>query len=258
MDQVLIGRVLGPAAVAHYAVPMSLVGRSQVVVLALGRALFPRFSRLNELDAKMLAERAVVSLGYAYGAICGAAMILGGPFLTIWVGGEFGAQATPVMEVLLIGAWANGLAVVPFALLQGRQRPDSVAKIHMFEVVPFVLLLWVLIHSLGLLGAAIAWTVRAAVDAIMLAKLARFEMSATVRTLLPPFVLLMAIYAIVQIGISVAWLVVFALLSTALFVAGAILFDPTSRQGLFGLSGRIRSAFRGASRESAISPQRRC
>ena len=44
-DQMIIARMLGAAAVAHYAVPINLAIRSQVLAQALARTLFPRLSR---------------------------------------------------------------------------------------------------------------------------------------------------------------------------------------------------------------------
>jgi hypothetical protein len=46
-DQFLIGSIVGIAAVAHYAVPMSLVQRSNAIPVAFGRTFFPRMSSLS-------------------------------------------------------------------------------------------------------------------------------------------------------------------------------------------------------------------
>jgi O-antigen/teichoic acid export membrane protein len=249
VDQLLVGSALGTAAVAHYAVPMSIVGRSQIVVLALARALFPRFSRLAHQEAKDLAERVVVSLAYAFGGICACVLILGGSFMSLWVGAEFGARATPVIQILMIGAWANGIAIIPYILLQGRQRPDLVAKTHICELVPFVLLLWLLIHQMGVLGAAIAWTLRATADAILLLGFCRFGMVLTAR-LLPPLALLLAAYAVAQVGLPVLWELLLAVVTVPLFVAVSAMLDVTSRNLLLGLFGKAGQA----SRQSAAVP----
>jgi O-antigen/teichoic acid export membrane protein len=248
IDQLLVGSALGTAAVAHYAVPMSIVGRSQIVVLALARALFPRFSRLDHQEAKDLAERIVTTLAYAFGGICGSVLILGGPFMSLWVGAEFGAQVTPVIQILMIGAWANGIAFIPYVLLQGRRRPDLVAKAHICELVPFALLLWLLIHWMGVPGAAIAWTVRAMADALLLLQLCRFRMLLITRLLLP-FALLLTAYAVAQVALSGLWELFFAGATLPLFVAVSIMFDATSRNLVRELRGRIGHAVR----ESAVS-----
>jgi O-antigen/teichoic acid export membrane protein len=103
-DQFLIGVLLGPSAVAHYVVPMNLASRSQIVATALASALFPRLSRESGQIAGELTQRAGVALAYAFSALCGPAIILAEPFLRLWLGADFAAQAGPVARVLLVGA----------------------------------------------------------------------------------------------------------------------------------------------------------
>jgi O-antigen/teichoic acid export membrane protein len=249
IDQLLVGSALGTTAVAHYAVPMNIVGRSQIVVMALARALFPRFSRLEHEDANNLAERVVTTLAYVFGGICGSVLILGGPFMSLWVGADFAMQATPVLQILMIGAWTNGLALIPYVLLQGRQRPDLVAIAHICEVVPFALLLWLLIRWMGVPGAAIAWTVRATADALLLLLLGRFGIRLIAR-LLPPFALMLAAYAVAQVAMPAAWELFLAVVTIPLFVAISAIFDTSSRSLLLGLFSRIGRA----SGEPAVSP----
>jgi O-antigen/teichoic acid export membrane protein len=240
IDQVLVGLTLGTSAVAHYAVPMSMVGRSQIVVQALARALFPRLSRLGDGEAKDLAGGALVLLAYAFGAVCSCVIILGGAFLSIWVGAEFGTPAAPVIQALMIGAWANGLASIPYTLLQGQRRPDLVAKAHICEFAPFVILLWLLIHWIGLNGAAIAWSLRAGVDAFLLLKLSGLAPRFFSR-MLPPLVLLLAAYVFAQTDPSPMWSVPVSIASVPIFVACAAICDADARRALRGLCNRIAS-----------------
>jgi O-antigen/teichoic acid export membrane protein len=57
-DQFIIGSVMGVASVAHYAVPMNLVQRSNAIPVAFGRTLFPRMSSLSSDAAYALGTRA--------------------------------------------------------------------------------------------------------------------------------------------------------------------------------------------------------
>jgi O-antigen/teichoic acid export membrane protein len=107
------------------------------------------------------------------------AMVAMYPFLNVWIGAERAAAAAPVGVLLLVGVWANGMAFVPHALLQGQGRPDLPAKFHLGELVPYLLLLWLGLRLGGLSGAAVAWVVRAGVDAGLLfyaSRLLRREM----------------------------------------------------------------------------------
>lgn len=241
IDQVLIGSTQGPIAVAHYSVPMNLVGRSQTIATALARTLFPRFSRLSSAQAVELAEKSTISLAYMLGAVCSSAIIIGKPFLTWWVGSEFASYAIPVFEILMIGAWINGVAFIPFFLLQGQGRPDLGAKLHALEFLPFIFVLWILLQNFGLPGAALAWTIRVTADAIILFQIAKFRWRHLLR-LVPVSLLLLASYGIARaIDIAPLWSV---LVAGAIFLtcAGfALVFDATSRQLLLDLRRRLIS-----------------
>jgi O-antigen/teichoic acid export membrane protein len=97
------------------------------------------------------------------------------PFLAWWLDAQFSSEAAPVGEILVVGLWANCLAYVPFALIQGRGRPDLTAKFHLVELLPYLTLLWMAVEWNGAVGAAIAWSLRAWVDAALLFWASRFR-----------------------------------------------------------------------------------
>jgi O-antigen/teichoic acid export membrane protein len=97
-----------------------------------------------------------------------AAVIVIKPFLSVWIGAGFAEIAAPVGEILLIGVWINSLAWVPAVMLQGQGRPAIVAKLHALELAPYVAVLWIGIAWAGLPGAAWAWVLRVAVDALLM------------------------------------------------------------------------------------------
>jgi O-antigen/teichoic acid export membrane protein len=168
LDQLLIGSIVSVASVAYYAVPMSLVTRSQIFAGALARTLFPRMSNANREEARHLAQRALLALAYGYAAICAPAVVLIPTFLSCWIGADFAASAAPVAQILFLGAWINGLAFLPYGMLQAQGRPDITGKLHALEVVPFVAVLYVLTSVYGIAGAAVAWTLRNSADAACL------------------------------------------------------------------------------------------
>ncbi len=191
LDQFVIGSSVGVAAVAHYVVPMNLVTRSQIFAGALARTLFPRLSNSTPAEARRLASDAAVSLAFGYGAICAPAMILTPVFFRHWIGAEFARHSTPVAEILFFGAWINGVAFVPFGLLQSQGRPDVTGKFHAAEVLPFVLVLWACTSAFGIRGAAAAWSLRCAVDALLLIWASHLPRGAVLKALAAPLALLL-------------------------------------------------------------------
>lgn len=231
IDRLFVGSLLGATAVAHYVVPMTLVVRSQIVASALSRATFPRFSQMSRQKAIDLGESAAVSLGFLYGAMCASAIILSRPFMDLWMGPAFAVEAAPVLEVLLMGAWINGVAFIPHGMLQGQGRPDVVAKVHAFEIGPYVLLLWFLLSKFGILGAAIAWNVRVAIDAGILLKLAGYR----ARNLIGLAIglgLMLASYALAirMEGAALIWSFVLASAVFLVFAGLAFIFDENVRR----------------------------
>jgi O-antigen/teichoic acid export membrane protein len=109
--------------------------------------------------------------------VCAPAMFLANFGLELWLGKSFANEASTVARIILLGVWVNGLAFVPFTLLQSQGRPDLPAKLHVMELVPFIAVLWFCLHTFGLAGAAIAWTARVVTDAALMFWGAGFSLS---------------------------------------------------------------------------------
>jgi O-antigen/teichoic acid export membrane protein len=65
---------------------------------------------------------------------------------------------------LAVGVLINGLAHIPFVLVQGAGRADVTGKLHLLELPLYVALLWWLTATHGVIGAAWAWTARVTAD----------------------------------------------------------------------------------------------
>lgn len=172
-DRFFIGAILGAASVAYYDVPFRLAQKAQIVPDALSQALFPRLSGETRGVATATAFTATAAVNGFMTPVVVVAVLLVRPFLTLWVGADFARHAAPVGAALLLGMWINSLAYIPFAKLQAEGHPGWVANVHVLEVIPYVAGLWWALHRFGLVGAAVAWTVRVAVDAALLFWLGR-------------------------------------------------------------------------------------
>lgn len=164
VDRLVIGSVLGPQAVAYYQVPSNLAVRIRVLPGAICGTLSPRLASLDKQSAMTLANRAIRGLSAALTPMIVFGIFLMQPFLTLWVGHDFALKAAPVGTVILVGVWFNCLAHVPYCHVQAIGRPNVGAYNHAAEIIPYILCLWVALHSLGLIGAAYVWSLRVAVD----------------------------------------------------------------------------------------------
>ena len=155
---------------------------------------------------------------------------------------RFASHTTQVVELLMVGAWINGIAFIPYSLLQGQGRPDTVAKLHALELPPYAIALWLLLSSFGLPGAAIAWCGRVAIDAAVLFKLARLRSHQLIR-LIPALGLVLTSYLIAHSSTSSAlYRIIFAGVVFFAFLGCAIALDATSRKLLQTLGQRLASA----------------
>jgi O-antigen/teichoic acid export membrane protein len=167
-DRMLIGSVLSAQAVAFYTVPYNLVTRLSVLPGALSTSLFPKLSRQNATESRAAAHEAVIALAAVTTPLIVAGILALPIFMRLWVGAGFALQAAPVGIIFMVGVWVNGLAYIPYGLLQASNRPNVTAKFHALELLPFLGLLWFGLHQFGLIGAAWAWTLRVAADAALL------------------------------------------------------------------------------------------
>jgi len=131
--------------------------------------------------------------------------------------------------ILLVGCWTNAVGFIPFTLLQSQGRPDLSAKIHMAEIVPFLLSVWSLSRRFGLPGAALAWTLRVTVDLSIMLAAARM-LRAGLSAIVAPAALVMLAAGIALIvqptGLyALAWA---SCLGVAA-IAAALILDETTR-----------------------------
>ena len=176
LDRFLIGALVSMTAVAYYATPYEVVTKFLLLPGALMGVMFPAFSASYAQDGKrtaLLFRRSVKSLFLVLFPIMLCTVALAQDGLKLWLGAEFAQHSFRVLQCLAVGVFINSLAYVPFAFLQGVGRPDLTATLHLTELPLYLGLLWWLIGTRGIEGAAFVWTARVAVDALFLFGLAK-------------------------------------------------------------------------------------
>ena len=182
MDRFLIGAVVSMTAVAYYATPQEVVTKLSIIPGALMGVMFPAFSTALVQDRTRAARLFDRTLNYIFISLFPAVLIivtLAKEGLTFWLGSEFAANSTLVLQLLAVGVLINSFARVPSGLVQAAGRPDLTAKLHLFELPFYLLVLWWLVGAHGIIGAAMAWVLRVAVDTIVLFVMTHRLLSAT-------------------------------------------------------------------------------
>lgn len=199
VDQVMIGAIQGVARVAAFAVPMNLVQRTQVIGAALARTLFPRLSSASEAEAEAAQRSAILALGHCFGMVCFGGILLLRPFLELWVGRGMADQAAPIGEILFFGIWINSVASVSLTYLLARGMPRLLVKLQLIELLPCVAMFWAMTHFFGVVGAAVAFSIRCLLDAALIMAAARIRLRDAWQLAGPALVLLAG--AMVSLGV---------------------------------------------------------
>jgi O-antigen/teichoic acid export membrane protein len=171
VDRVVIGALLPVAAVAYYVTPYEIVTKLWVIPGAVAGAVFPALAgnyALNRLHARELFFAGVRATMAALFPVVLILFTLAPEGLRLWLGSEFARESTQVLRWLAAGVLINSVGQVAGAAVQGAARPDLAAKLHAAELPFYMVSLWFLVREYGVAGAAIAWTLRVGVDAVVL------------------------------------------------------------------------------------------
>ncbi len=171
IDRYIIAYFVTAAAVSYYVTPYEIVMRLQLIAAAVTSAYLPLFSRLQSNGKgalyqvyqeanKLVYWPTLMSAGLLY--------LFAAEFLSKWIGPEFSEQSATVMKILCVGIVYNSQALVPYTLLQAVAKPKWIAINHILELPVYLILLWWATTTYGLIGAAVASTVRVVIDYLIL------------------------------------------------------------------------------------------
>ncbi len=168
MDRLVIGSVLSLSAVSYYSTPFDIIMRALIVPGAIAGVCFPLFAASTAAVARRIFWQSCLAVGVAMGLMLLLVWPLGERLLAWWLNPEFARHSAPILLWLALGVALNGLAHIPFAYVQGRGQAKVTAQFHLLELLVYLPLLWFCIHWQGIVGVALAWTLRAALDALCL------------------------------------------------------------------------------------------
>ena len=232
LDRLVIGSIDGASKVAHYSIPFNLGERSVVIARSFAGALFPDLaSKSSEQRTRSAAEAALVNLSLTL-PVAVTAIVLVEPFLAWWITDSFAEKTHWAAQFILVGWWINGVAQVAFVKLQADDRPGTIAKCHLVEVIPYLLLLFICVDKLGIIGAAIAFSMRTTVDLFLLS-----YYGGILRHIFWPFVLALVLVLVAMVlhidhslVISRLWLLISLIILALSFGRGSVLALAWSRR----------------------------
>lgn len=226
LDRFLIGALLSTAAVAFYTTPYEVVSKILQIPLALTGVLFPAFAASFAAQSTRTYELYIGGVKAVFLLLFPLILLIvtfSGEGLALWLGSEFAANSSRVLQYLAVGLFLNGLAQLPYALTQAVGRPDVTAKLHMVELPLYLPLLWLLSLKMGIEGVALAWVLRAAVDMLFLFIFAARLFPGAARNCFSPSAALFAALAAFACAAATPGLAMRAMVFSALLGAFALL-----------------------------------
>ncbi len=177
LEKLLLPRYASLQALAFYSVAFTLANLLTQLPVAMLQSLVPAFSQLhasgNAAGLQMLYRRGL--RGMLYWTLPGTVFICAAayPFFSIWAGPRFGQGSTLPLYLLVGGIACEIISYVPYALLITFGRTDIIARCQLSLIIPYLIVAVVLIQRYGAAGAAVAWSLRALLTAILFASFAR-------------------------------------------------------------------------------------
>lgn len=176
LDRFVVAAMLGTSAVAYYVAPYEVVTKMWAVPAAISGVLFPLFAKGWQTDpvnsAKLLNKGITYVLIFLYPPVLFISLFAN-EWLLFWLNKDFSSNGAAVVGWLAAGVLANSVAQIIFAKVQGAGRADWTAKLHLLEIIPYLIFLLFALQQFGIAGAAFAWFLRVTVDMLGLAYMTR-------------------------------------------------------------------------------------
>jgi O-antigen/teichoic acid export membrane protein len=156
-DQIILSATAGVTALPHYAIPLGAVSRAAIIPGGIARALFPHLASSLQNHAISAVMTPLCLLGFIWLDVA----------FRLWLGSSLEPSMPLIGQIGLFGMWALSFAQVPAVLAQAQGRAHLIALVHVGEVVPYLVAMYLAASKYGLIGAACVWTARCYIDAVL-------------------------------------------------------------------------------------------
>jgi O-antigen/teichoic acid export membrane protein len=158
-DTIVIGAFLGPAMVPFYAIPQNLVRYIQTLGWTLSHAFMPLFSDLAARSRQaeirqiyLVSSKVVAGLVLAIGV---GVVLVGTPFLALWIGPEYTVQSDLIILLLVVFTVLPLLNPFSSRYLTAIDRHAIFAKLMPVAAFVNLGLSLLLVESYGIIGVAV-------------------------------------------------------------------------------------------------------
>lgn len=157
-DKLILGALVGMSALTHYAVPFMLVNRVFALSYRLGGVLFPVASALAaNRDIERLRELYLYAARYVFFINAGLSLLLvtlAHEILLHWVGPSLATGGAAVLILIAFASLIDSLTNAPSLVNDGLGNPHISGGFAVSRALLGIALTLILVHQLGLIGAA--------------------------------------------------------------------------------------------------------
>jgi len=171
IERFMIASLISVSALTFYSAPYELVSKLLIFPMAIVPSLFPYFSYHGSKKSSEVSEITSRTLKYLLLVLTPAVAIFvffAHEIMLLWLGPQFAAQSTLVLQITTLGFFLNAFAFVPFTSVQALGRPDLKAMQDMVTIPIYVALAWWLMRHQGINGAAFAKFILTISDLVLL------------------------------------------------------------------------------------------
>lgn len=175
IDRFVVGVARTLTDVAYYANPAEIAVKFLILPRAWVSAMFPPMTMQlarGSPEASVLFGRAVKLLVLVLFPPVLALYTVAPEFLHAWLGEAFAVHSAHILRLLTAGVFVYAMSYLAFSLLQSAGRPDLAARWHLVELPLFVFAALKITDRYGIVGMAVAWGLRGALDVLVLFPLA--------------------------------------------------------------------------------------
>ncbi len=168
-DRFVVGALTSISAVTFYATPYEVLSRLLHIPAALSGVLFPAFAVTYAQTPERAASLFDRTARYVFVAMFPLVLFttaFAPEWLHLWLGADFAANSTAVVQLMAIGILFNSVGRIGFTFVTGVGQARWTGILHLIELPLFLGLLYVLTTRFGIVGAAIAGTIRFTLDTV--------------------------------------------------------------------------------------------
>jgi O-antigen/teichoic acid export membrane protein len=177
IDKFIVASKVGTSGLASYTTVCELLGKLTLLAHSVSRAIFPVLASSEHNNHLTIYRAAQNFIGFVAAVLSILLYWKAEYILILWLGEGIAKIASPILKIMSIGFFFNALAQIPFTKLQALGRVNVTTKLHFIEGIPYLIgLLWAS-SKWGIIGAATCWTIRMAIDWILLLLLSKRELN---------------------------------------------------------------------------------